>query len=929
MRCFGEEARTADVLDVAVGRFGGLLRGSDVLYAAVGRCLKGLEPELRLALELAIAEGARLEDVRDVIDVCHRAGGDRSYEFDGKPERFSAELLAALTEFAELLGQVPHEVTLETLLACVLDHPDELDREFLNVLNFRKAADSLRRLIRLHSESLPDLWDEASGRLRCEEFTEDAWAVLERAAQRAADLGYDTVLIPHVFLALLAESEGLTERVVRRQLPPQIGVVRATQIVAGAFRLAGRGLEDVPRLHRGEIGAAVQERLRAAQAEALIWGAEQINVSHLFAVVMAEPSQRLAAVLRGEPLGLDLVRLSGHAREAMLQGHDVEPREVAFKLPSSLPPSEDLTWLARTCAIPPARHLERYFDALCRALHRTRDRHVLLTGLPGVGLTTLLRELARRAAEGEIPFLQRKRFVRVDCRDVSPEQSGAQLSGLINQVGGRTDIVLCLDGLGSLLRGASGTRNNLMVRSALKEQRIHLIGALTGHDFDDLVAADHELLDLTTRIEVLEPDQAVACDMVRQAADELGERFGVTVQDAAVGRAVVLAGDFLPRQRLPFSAVKALRRACENLDFARGGQDAQPLDSIGVEAVVDAVAELSGVPVAQLGGAVGKSVDYEGLLADRVVGQPEAVRVVAQELRRIKSGLAAVSSGPASVLLFAGLTGVGKTELAKAIADLYSASKRLQTYPMENFTEPHSVSGFLGAPPGYIGHESGGRLINDLNADPYCVMLLDEAEKAHPEVLRPFLNLFDEGWVIDQRGTKAYGDRAIFILTSNAGHEVIAEKSARHSAEDEIVAAVRKVLRNVRTRRGELVFTPELLARIRQIVVFRSLDEGAMAGIARKMLARRSAMWRKSRDKELFVAPELVEHAARIGHRLNEDAEGAEGGRIIDKLLADLVDAPVLAAAEERAAQFQACTRIEVRFDAAEGRSVVVFGDER
>jgi ATP-dependent Clp protease ATP-binding subunit ClpA len=126
------------------------------------------------------------------------------------------------------------------------------------------------------------------------------------------------------------------------------------------------------------------------------------------------------------------------------------------------------------------------------------------------------------------------------------------------------------------------------------------------------------------------------------------------------------------------------------------------------------------------------------------------------------------------VLLFAGMTGVGKTELAKRIAELYSTSKRLTTYAMGNFTEPHSVSGIIGVPPGYVGHEDGGRLINELNADPYSVFLLDEAEKCHPNVWKPFLNLFDEGWIMGHRGVKAHADRAIFILTTNAGDKTIA-----------------------------------------------------------------------------------------------------------------------------------------------------------
>lgn len=923
----GDGGQVGEVLDGAVRRFNGLLRGNDLLHVIAEDCSAGRRAAIRTALEVALVPGARLEDVRDVIEVYNPHGADGD-SFDGAPASIAPELLDALTDFADAFTKdraALGPVSVELLLACALDHPDAMDRDHLTILDFPAAAEALRRQVRLSTEPLPSLWDQASGWLRSEAFTANAWAVLEHAAQIAADLGHDMVLTPHCLLALLTETEGLADRVLRRQLPPQLGVTKAADSIASAFRLLDRGRDMVPQLHRDEIGASLCELLRTAQAESMARrGAEQVDVPYLLLAVLQSPSERLAAVLRAEPLLLDVGRLREHVLEAIRESRGAAPREVAYKLPSYLPPSEDLTWLARTGAISEACHLDGYFDTLCRALHRSTEHHVLITGLPGVGRTTLLRELARRAATGEIPFLRRKRFVRVDCRGVPPGQSEKQLTGLISTVGGRTDVVVCLDGLGPLLRGPDGVRHNLLLRSALIASKLHLIGVLTDHDYEDLIGTDHELLELTTRIEVAEPDRAAASDMARRAARELAGRFDVEVRDAAVRRAVVLAGDFVRRHRLPQSAVKALQRACENLDYDRVRAGDGATAGIGADEVVRAVAELSGVPAGQLGG-VKDALDYEGLLAERVLGQDEAVRALAQELRRISSGLAAVTPGPASVMLFAGLTGVGKTELAKAVADLYSASKRLQTYPMGNFTEPHSVSAFLGPPPGYVGHSSGGRLINELNADPYCVVLLDEAEKAHPEVLRPFLNLFDEGWIVDQRGVKAYGDRAIFILTTNAGHDVIA-RLARETSQEESATAVRAALRQIVTRYNEPVFTPELLARIRRVVVFRPLDLAAMEGICRKEIDRQHAFWRDKRDKELVVAEEIVQYVARTGDGLNVRAGGGEGGRIIAKLLGEMVEDPITLAVRDRSAEFQACDRIELCFDPAPPHVAVRLG---
>ncbi|RVU17992.1 ATP-dependent Clp protease ATP-binding subunit [Streptomyces antnestii] len=905
----GDE-RTAAVLLSAAERATERLRPGDLLHAVLDSRDLALLP----AIEGALAEGAAPHHLLETLAVYAPAGN--GYAFDGAREHVAPELEAAFEEFERRCERdgVGAQTRLELLLACVLDTPSADEREFLApLLDLERAAEALRRQVGVQAAEPPELYDDASGRLRSEEFTEDAWAVLELAARRAAELGYDRLLPPHCLLALLAETEGPAERVFRLQLPLQVGLVKAVETITQAFRITERGDTAAPRLDRDGIGESLRDVLHAARTTAARWDAERTDTPHLLAALLDSPPQRLAAALAAEPLRLDIKRLRESVRDVLSESRSAAPREVPFRLPAFLPPSEDLTWLARTGAVGPAAHLDGYFEPLCRALHRSENNHVLITGLPGIGTTTLLRELARRATAGEIPFLRRKRFLRVDCKDVAAEDSGDQLTALIGQVAGRTDLVVCVDGLGPLLRGRHGTDHLLELRRALKERSIHLIGVLAGHDYEDLVAADHVLQELTSRIDMAEPERDAARDMVRLAADALEKEFtGIRVEHHAVARAVVLAGDFVRHQRLPLSAVKVLRRACEDLDYARR-QLGDERSAVTLSEVADVVAELSGMPREQIAGTGGERVDYATALRAEVVGQERAVRVVADELRRIKAGLAAVSSGPASVLLFAGLTGVGKTELAKRIAGLYSASKRLQTYPMENYTEPHSVSGILGSPPGYVGHERGGRLINELNSDPYCVFLLDEAEKAHPEVLRPFLNLFDEGWITDQRGVKAHGDRAIFILTTNAGHEIIS-RLGEDSSDEEISVAVRKKLAAERSRDGTPVFTPEFLARIRRVIVFRPLDGEAMTAIGRKVLDRQRAFWREKREKELIVPEELVRHAGDLGHGLNSDAGGREGGRIMAKVLSDLVENPVLAAAEERPEEFQACDRIVVEF---------------
>ncbi|MDT0447085.1 AAA family ATPase [Streptomyces johnsoniae] len=916
-QALGDERATGILLDATL-RCGAVLRPSDILHAVIG---SGDQAVLSV-LGLALADGAQPRHLRETIEVYNAGAGESgasSRPFDGSRARCAPETLAALDAFEKALSadrERLRPVALELLLARLLEHQDADDLTFLgSVLDAPAAVLALDEQVRVSSEPLPALLDDASGRLRSEEFSADAWGVLELAAERAGELGYDRLLPAHCFLALLAGTEGLTERLVRLQIPPRIGLVKAVEVLNGAFRLSEHA-KDAPPLHRDGLGDPLLALLHAARRAAALRGGERADTGHLLEALLADPPPRLAAVLEGEPLRLNVGRMRDHLDQELRSARTAAPREVPFRPAAGAPPSEDLTWLARTEGIPPVPHLDHYFDPVNRALHRTVGNHVLLTGESGVGATTLLRELARRAADGTIPFLRRKRFLHVDCQDVAPAESAEKLGRIISDVAGRTDLVVCLDGLGALLRGPNGTNHVLTLRSALKERRLHLVGVLSGQDYDDLLAADHALRELTTRVELAEPGRDAARDMVGQAADGLAAEFGIAVAGKAVDRAVVMAGDFILSQRLPLAAVKVLRRAAEDLHYRRT-QLGDPRSEVGVADVVRVIAEVSGVPAAQISGTGGERVDYEQALGGSVFGQDRAVATVAGELRRIKAGLAGADGGPASVMLFAGLTGVGKTELAKTVASFYSTSKLLQTYPMGGFTERHSVSSILGSPQGYVGHERGGRIVNELNADPYGVFLLDEAEKAHAEVWRPFLNLFDEGWIEDRRGVRAHGDRAIFILTTNAGHDVIARMTRQGADEEAIAAAVKEAL--LRARSGgsheDPVFTPEFLARIRRIIVFRPLDEDAMAGICRKMVDAKQAFWREKREKDLVVPERLIAWAARRAHEGNEAADGKEGARKLRELLTDLIEDPILKAQERLEDDYRRCARIELDFD--------------
>lgn len=575
-------------------------------------------------------------------------------------------------------------------------------------------------------------------------------------------------------------------------------------------------------------------------------------------------------------------------------------------------PVEDLTETIRmgrniTAA---AAYPASLVDEAVRALYRKTRRHVLVTGAKGVGKTTFVRELARVAAEGQVPFLIGKRFIWIDCHFVSRDDSRVCLESLLHSTGGQRNLVLCLDGLAALMRRPGGDDNKALLKAALARPGLQLVAVLSKWDYNDLIGSDAELLEYFTRIEIEEPQSGALVEIAGQIARNLESEFKLHIPTQTIDRALTLCAGYILNEHFPAKLAGLLRHVCEDLDFDRT-QHAKHVSEVTPEKLVQAISATTGIPETTLLGEADQP-DFEAALSSDVFGQDEAVATIAAELRLIRAGLVDPNK-PATVLLFAGMTGVGKTELAKRLAELYSTSRRLQTYPMGNFTEPHSVSGIIGVPPGYVGHDQGGRLVNDLNSDPYSVFLLDEGEKAHPNIWIPFLNLFDEGWLIDQRGRKAYADRAIFVLTTNAGADPISQMTTSGHTQQEIEDRVRHMLSKIRHERSsQPVFTPQFLARIKKVIVFRPLDLDAMLQICQKLVIALQEAWLKRREKTVRVGDSVVQAVAAQGHYLNQKSGGKEGGRIIRKLLSELVECRIQAAAAENSGAYKKCRTILV-----------------
>lgn len=589
---------------------------------------------------------------------------------------------------------------------------------------------------------------------------------------------------------------------------------------------------------------------------------------------------------------------------------DVEDHPVVAHLRSLLT-LRDLSESVREDEAPLVTSQSRcVVDTLIRVLFRSEQANVVITGESGVGKTALLDVFAAACRSGDPSFLASHRILYLDVEDVGLEDSRACLESIFQVARDVSPVVLCLDGITSLIKRANGGTNSPLFRSLLKTPNVKVVGTATPWDYADRIGNDARMLREFTQVELVEPDKEGLTRIAAHVAQQFSTKYSLKISDETADRAIALSSVFMMSERQPAKTIQVLRQACEDTVYRRQEQS-QPQTTISDSHIVSVISDRTGIPYDTISGQ-GLEGDVRTPMLNTIVGQDAAIDEVAMELELISAGLVE-SSKPASVMMFAGMTGVGKTELAKRIAALYSSSGHLQVYPMGNFTEQHSVSGIIGVPPGYVGHEEGGRLINDLRSDPYSVFLLDEAEKCHPNIWKPFLTLFDEGWIADQRGVKAYADRAIFILTTNAGDRSIAQLVRSGKPKEEIIQHVRKTLSRVRQERSsQPVFPPQFLSRIRRIIVFNPLDESAMIGIAERISQKISKRWLAARNRKLVVTPEVIESIGKQAAELNEASNGQEGGRIVQKLFAEQVEYTVLTASKANPNEYESCQEIQI-----------------
>ena len=549
------------------------------------------------------------------------------------------------------------------------------------------------------------------------------------------------------------------------------------------------------------------------------------------------------------PLLRDFVNGVGDEKELVgAGGKKIDKKKVKNILAQC---SVDLTALARKGELDPVFGRDEETKRAVRILVRRRKSNPCLIGDPGVGKTAIAEGLASLIAEDSDIVPRRLKNKRVLSLNVGLLLADTKYRGdfeerlrsVLEEVKSAGDIILFIDEIHTIV-GAGGTGDdggldagNLM-KPALARGEIQVVGATTVEEYRKYIEKDAALERRFQPVRVDEPSPENTLKILAGLKETYEKHHEVSFSDDAIQASVALSSRYITDRFLPDKAIDVLDEAgalVQLRDKSNSGDSEQAL-RVSVLDVQEVVSEWTGIPVKQL--SVEESKNLLGLeqeLTKRVIGQNEAVVSVARAVRRARSGLADASKPVASVI-FAGPTGVGKTELSKALATVYfGAEKNLVRIDMSEYMEAVSTSRLIGAPPGYVGYNEGGQLTEAVRRNPHSLILLDEIEKAHPDVFNALLQVLEDGRLTDGKGRTVDFTNAMLVMTTNIASREILENFAGAKTPQAKLDAYDRVKKLARKNLGKR-FRPEFLNRLDEIVVFRPLGEFEVAQIAENML---------------------------------------------------------------------------------------------
>lgn len=589
--------------------------------------------------------------------------------------------------------------------------------------------------------------------------------------------------------------------------------------------------------------------------------------------------------------------------------------------------ARDLTKLAKENKLDPVVGRSREVKRLIQILSRRTKNNPVLVGEPGVGKTAIAEGLAQKIILGEVPEdMQEKRLMMLDMGSLvaGTKYRGEfedRMKKVIDEIYNDGQVILFIDELHTLI-GAGGAEGAIdasnILKPALARGELQTIGATTLDEYQKYIEKDSALERRFARIQVDEPTPEEAEVILQGLRTRYEEHHGVEITDEAVRAAVNLSVRYITSRQLPDKAIdlidesaakvrldqtdhltkstvikleidelvqekeaaiqkqdfenaaqlrrqeKALRKKLQKVSAIEAKQEQGYSDRVTEEDVATVVSVWTGVPLQQLEKKESERLlELEGLLHERVVGQDEAVKAVSRAIRRARSGLKDPDR-PIGSFMFLGPTGVGKTELAKALSEvMFGSEDALIRVDMSEFMEKYSTSRLIGSPPGYVGYDEGGQLTEKIRQKPYSVILLDEVEKAHPDVFNLLLQVLDDGHLTDSKGRKVDFRNTIMIMTSNIGAtQIREEKNVGFNVQD--VTKDHKAMQKRILEELKKAFRPEFLNRIDETVVFHSLSKDEIHTIV-QIMSKAIIKRLKEQDIQVKITPSAIDVIGKAG----------------------------------------------------------------
>lgn len=730
------------------------------------------------------------------------------------------------------------------------------------------------------------------------QFTLRAQAALRLAQESSVQLGHGYVGSEHLLLGLLKEGQGVASRVLKQAGLEQEMIRTAIARLVGVGAPGGLPSQGLTPRCKKIIELAIAESNRLGHhyvgTEHLLMGLLREG-DGVAARILTGIGLDLRKLYNDVSAALGGSGSSNPARSSKPRSEYNGDTKLLDQF------SRDLTRMAYNGTLDPVIGRETEVQRVIQILSRRTKNNPALIGEPGVGKTAVAEALAQHIASGNVPDdLRRKRLLALD---LSSMVAGTKYRGefeeriknILSEVRRAGDIILFLDEMHTIVgagsaEGAIDAAN--ILKPALGRGEIQVIGATTLDEYRRYIEKDAALERRFQPVTVTEPGPETALAILQGLRDRYEAHHKLSITDEALQSAVNLSRRYLHDRRLPDKAIdlideassrvrirrqsappdlrsleeKADRARCEmeeairSQDFEKAAllRDAEkdfrrelerqqeqwrtghPNVRVTAEDVAAVVADWTGVPVTTLTELESRRLlALEEELHQRIVGQEDAVAAVAKAVRRGRVGLKE-EKRPIGSFLFLGPTGVGKTELCKALAHaMFGSEEALLRFDMSEYMEAHSVSRLLGSPPGYVGHEDGGQLTEQVRRRPYCVVLFDEIEKAHQDVWGTLLQIMEDGVLTDSQGRKADFSNTVIVLTSNVGAQRITTKGGRLGFSSTSGGDTRspEELKSLVLEEVKRVFRPEFLNRLEEIIVFQQLERPQIAQIARRMLA--------------------------------------------------------------------------------------------